>query len=119
MGDSDFVEEVKKQYLSDIEKVEDLPELRKLQKEYISGDKILEILKDTPESEKLSIYYLRKYTDNSFREVVKIVNGRKRSISAVSKIVSRIEIRRRKDKDFDRRLKAIERSMSKSRPDNM
>ena len=52
LGDLDFVEEVKKQYLNNIEKVEDLPELRRLQKEYISGDKILEILKNMPESEK-------------------------------------------------------------------
>ncbi|MEA3489651.1 MAG: transposase [Candidatus Omnitrophota bacterium] len=122
LGDTDFVDEIKKNYLPEPKKTEDLPELRKLGKMYISLETILKVLdenyqRDNKERKNLAVYYLRKYTDKTLREIVEAVYDKKMSSSAISKIVSRIDEKRKSDREFNGKLKKLERKMSMSRSD--
>ena len=117
LGDDDFVEEIKEKYLQVEQRSEDLPELRRLKKKHISKDAILKVLEKEVKNDKLTAYYLRKYTDETLQGIVKIVYKEKRSSSGISKTVSRIEEKRRKDKGFNKRLKLLEEKMSMSRSD--
>lgn len=117
LGDDDFVEEIREKYLQTEQRSEDLPELRRLKKRYIDKEEILKVLEKEDKRDKLVAYYLRKYTDETLQGIVKIVYKEKRSSSGISKIVSRIEEKRWKDKGFNKRLKLLEGKMSMSRSD--
>jgi len=117
LGDDDFVEEIKKKYLGTAQPTEDLPELRRLKKTYIARNTILKVLEKNKTKDKLTAYFLRKYTDETLQGIVRVVYKEKRSSSGISKTVSRIEEKRLRDKEFDKRLRFLEKKMSMSRSD--
>ena len=117
LGDKNFVQEIKKKYLQKDQRREDLPELRRLKKEYITKDTISKVLDKEEKNDMLFAYYLHKYTDETLQGIVKIAYKEKRSSSSISKTVSRIEEKRRKDKEFNKRLRLLEKKMSMSRSD--
>ncbi len=100
-----------------IERTEDLPELRKLKKHYVDENRIIRCLRGNPAEQKLTVYYLRKYTDKTLQEIIEKVYKTKKSSASVSKAVSRIESKRMKDKQFNKELAEIERFLSMSRSD--
>lgn len=123
LGERDFVEKIKEKYLGEIERTEDLPELRKLGKRYISYEELQKILKqeygdNDQKINRLAAYYLRKYTDHTLQEIIKTIHNKKMSSSAISKIVSRVDRKRKTDKEFDRELAGLEGKMSMSRSDS-
>ena len=89
----------------------------RLKKKYITKDAILKVLEKEAKREKLTAYYLRKHTDETLQGIVKLAYREKRSSSCISKTVSRIEEKRRKDKSFNKRLELLEEQMSMSRSD--
>ncbi|MCK4810045.1 MAG: transposase [Candidatus Omnitrophica bacterium] len=116
LGDEQFVEGIKGRYLDKTKKVRDLPGLQELKKEWVSAELIIKLVdeeKDILEKEKrkLSVYFLRKYTGETLEEIA-FRFRHKISSTAVSKIVTRIEERKKKDKGFRRRLEKVEGKVS-------
>ena len=117
LGNSGFIETLKAKYLVKPDRTEDLPDLRRLRKKYISSEKILKTLKTVyPDNEnkrnKFAVYFMRKFTDKTLQDIVNVVYGRKKmNSSAISKIVSRIDAKRGNDNKFSEELLKIEKKI--------
>lgn len=120
LGSQNFVDNVRNLHLQGDTSFRDLREFRNLSRKYITKEHILDILKDEPKKKKLYVYFLKKYTNYSLAEIVNIVeecNIPRISVSGVSKIVSRIDEKRKKNREFEKRIKEIERKVSNFRSD--
>jgi len=117
LGDDEFVEDIQERYLKDTEKSRDLPSLREINKHTITPERIVKIIRkkkniNEDERDRLSIYFLRKYTGETLKEILMRVVNKKLSISAVSKIAIRMDKNRKKDTRLDKKIKKIEVSLS-------
>lgn len=116
LGREEFVEEIKGRYLDQNKKLEDLPGLRQLKKEHKNFKVIREVIDRSKrlsekEKKKVLIYFMRKYMEKTLGEITReLLIGK--SISAVSKIVKRLEERRSRDDKLDRIMKDLEIKMS-------
>ena len=122
LGNDEFMELVKTNYLRTIKRSEDLPDFKKLKKKYVEHKNILKILEleykeNKKKRDQIGAYCLRKYTNKTLREIINIVYGQERNISSISKIVSRIDEKRKNNSIFHSQITKIEEKMSMSRPD--
>ena len=117
LGGEEFVEEIKAKYLESEKRHEDLPGLKQLKQIRINESRIIETIQlserfSEKEKRKLIIYFLRKFTDKTLREVVgEYFRGE--SISGVNKVVKRLERRMEKEVYFSEMVKKLEGEMSK------
>jgi len=117
LGQEEFIKEIKEKYLDEDKQIDDLPGLKELNRLYIDSaniKKIIEEAKDIVEKEKrkLIIYFIRKYTDITLKSIVDMCSD-KQSISSISKIVKRLDARRRVEKELDEIMKNLDCEMSK------
>jgi len=116
LGSDDFICHIKETYLKKRKKGRDMPSLRELQVERISPEFIKHCIRQSDEMNektrrKVFIYLLRKYTGEKLDEIVKRSSFRI-SASAVSKIVTRLEMKRKQDEKLDKWIKGIEKELS-------
>lgn len=117
LGNEKFVKEIKEKYLDKTKESRDLPSLRELGKEHISAETVIATLKEYHDLEekkrtKWAAYFIRRYTGRTLREISEQFFDKKLSLSAIDKIVSRVEDKRQKDKTIDEEMKELERKMS-------
>ncbi len=118
LGAEDFIESIKEKYLKGREETRDLPSLRKIRVNIISPEYVLDVLQkeigtfNDKENKKVMIYLLRKYTQESLQELAKRLSDKKITVSCISKIVSRLEQERKKNRKLDLKIKKIEKKMS-------
>jgi len=117
LGGEDFVENIKKTYLPQYVPSRDVPELRKLAKKIFPKETILKAVEKESDKAYLYVYFLRKYTSHSMLEIADLAFDSKMSVSGLSKIVSRIEEKQKKDRGFAVRLEEIEEKLSHLRSD--
>jgi hypothetical protein len=116
LGGEEFVNEIKEKYLDVDKRQEDLPGLRVLSKEYVAEKDIIAIINretklSQKEKDKLVIYFMRKLTDKTLRQIAEeYYKGQ--SISGVNKIAMRLEEKVVRDKLLAKEIKRIEWEMS-------
>jgi len=123
LGGEEFVNEVKEKYLDVEKRQEDLPGLKELSRESVNEKDIIGIIKreaklSQKEKDKLIIYFLRKLTDKTLREIAgEYYKGQ--SISGVNKIAARLESKAVRDHAWAKEIKRIEEKLLMSRFDPM
>ncbi|MFH1310468.1 MAG: transposase [Candidatus Omnitrophota bacterium] len=115
LGSEEFVEEIKEKYLEGRKDSGDLPGLKALKKEYKPKkeiDRVIEREVKGKEQKKIQTYLYKKYTDLSNEEIIEKIYEKRMHISAVSKIILRIDKKRQDDGNYDKKLSKIEKSVN-------
>jgi REP-associated tyrosine transposase len=116
LGEKEFIERIKKEYVDNDKKQRDLPDLRKIRTECIGPELILEgtssmcIDLSIKEKKKLEAYFLRTYTDYSLEEISAnyIVD---KSASSLSNIHRRFEADLKRDVELQHLVSELTRKM--------
>lgn len=117
LGGEEFVEEIRGRYFNQDKKSEDIPALRQFKRERKDFKMIREEIDKSKrlndkDKKKVLIYFIRKYMEKTLGEIAKELLSRKSS-SAVSKLIKRLDERRVSDNNLDRIMKDLESKMSK------
>jgi putative transposase len=121
LGNENFVNKVRKKFLLKKEETEELVSLKKIKKTSVSKFDVRKALDDSnvsgKELKKLEIYFYKRKTGMSNKEIISKVYNESKHSSLVSKVAARVDEKRRENEKYEEEMRKLEEKMSMSRFD--